>query len=142
MGPLMILWLAAGTVPAPGAAVFEGVCAPVAPAGAVPLLDGCGGRREPGAPLRLVARRDDARLGKAHYLGWGIADWVIAGSMWAGAAYLGVAGSLLLVSANTGEGRAVGALLVGGGVGLGLGGAVVAQHAAANIETYRRLRGY
>ncbi len=138
MSPLFLLWMATSSLPTPGSAALDRACSPVS---AGDLAAGpCTLQLAPSRDDLLLARRGEPREPWGHYLGWGVADWVIAGSMWAGGAWLGILGSVLLFGSGS-DARGVGAVMVAGGAALGIGGAFVAQHGAANLETYHKLRG-
>jgi hypothetical protein len=86
--------------------------------------------------------------GRGYYLGWGIADWSIAGGMWAAAAVTGFA-ALGLAAADLNDGgrrhtraelRSLAAFVGVVSVSLGAGGGLVAFHARRNLETAWELR--
>ena len=86
--------------------------------------------------------------GKGYYLGWGIADWVIAADLWAAAAVFGFAAMGLVAARNDEHARSMeynrdeaGALAVlSGALSLGTGGIFVAIRAGRNISKFNELR--
>lgn len=104
-------------------------------------------RQESPGPEVLVAGH-----GKAHYLVWGIVDWVIAGGLWGGSLYAGVLTVLSGVyyletrdkhfEHNRSDRQIAGVLFVLlGGVTLSLGGVggLLAFNASKNVGTYREI---
>jgi hypothetical protein len=89
---------------------------------------------------------------KGYYLGWGIADWAIAGNLWVVGLVAGIeAIALATIADSGGDGDlcrgskrdscysasvALGALAIGSGVG----GGIVAVRGGRNIHTYREMR--
>ena len=96
--------------------------------------------------------------GKAHYLVWGIVDWVITGALWGGGLFSAVisANALYLGTRTNSEWqdmfhespepgarrglRAGGVAFAGIAAGLGIGGTLLSAKARANVRTYRELR--
>lgn len=134
------------TTPArPDAAPPDGAVEPQRVPRARAPVDGAPRRRE--ARRRVPAATVDGR-GKAYYLTWGLVDWGIAGGMWLGGAYAGLASLVLVGAANDHDTSTVdrrdmrsGAVVTACiAAGLTVGGIIVARRAGHNIGTFRELR--